>query len=143
MTKIESIQWSLTMWTWLRDQTRKGHYYEEKDWFKETENEPVEHESYFCQYALDVTTEGVTCRNCPIKEWREHNSVSNLSAPSPCCQSFSPYYRWEKGIEEYKKDDSVLSEETREDILRGSEDMVFLLEKELKNMKRKEGQKND
>lgn len=132
MTKNESLEMSIEMWSWLRDQAREGHYCEEKDWFKETEKEPVEHESYFCQYSLDVTSEGITCRNCPVKEWRKHNSVSNLSAPPPCCQSFSPYYRWGKGIEEYKKSDSILSEKIREDIIKGSEEMVLLLEKELK-----------
>ena len=84
MTKLEALQKSLEMWTWLRDQAREGKYYRKEDWFEVTKNRYVSCWCYLCEYAEGVTSVGYTCANCPIQDWKE-DEYKEIFYPNPCC----------------------------------------------------------
>lgn len=128
MTKIESLERSLEMWAWLRNQARDGKYFNKKTWFEKTKNREVRYRCYLCQYAEEASGGRFSCVQCPVKQWREEAGADKIFHPlsfCPCADFRSPYFMWKKGIE--NKDPR--------NVLEGTIKMVELLENELKSLK--------
>lgn len=136
MTKLEALQKSLEMWTWLRDQAREGKYYRKEDWFEVTKNRYVSCWCYLCEYAEEVTSVGYTCANCPIQDWEE-DEYEEIFCPNPCCQETSPFLQWSKDIGQVVNHQAS-SNKAKKEVLEGASKMVELLEA---NLRDKEGRK--
>ena len=128
MTKKESLEMSIEMWSWLRDRAIDGKYYDKKAWFEETRNRYVSCGCYLCEYAEEASGGGFSCVQCPIEQWRKEAGADKFFHPLsyfPCTDVHSPYFTWKRGIE--NKDSGR--------VLEGTIKMVELLENELKSLK--------
>lgn len=126
MTKIESLEKSLEMWTWIRNRAREGKIEGKRKYLEKIKKEKFlpESDCYLCEYTY--FTKKQKCGGCPISSWANSPSSRNYKIPTvPCAEESSPYYRWSRG----KGTDNL------NDVLEGATSMVFLLENELRKMR--------
>lgn len=123
MTKIESLEKSLEMWTWIRDRAREGQIRRKREYLEKIKKEKFlpEADCYLCEYKC--LTNKQKCGGCPISSWANSPSSRDYEILTvPCTEASSPFYRWSRG-----KATNNLN-----DVLEGATSMVFLLENELR-----------